>query len=70
MFVELFSLDNGNPALKYQYAHKDAHKYIWYWRCKIECEVSSYDYQDISESIISRTEPDSTEIEAVILKFL
>mgnify|MGYP000458647852 CR=1 FL=1 len=32
--------------------------------------MSSYDNEDISEGVISRTEPDGMEIETIILEFL
>ncbi len=68
--VSFLSPNNREPTPKYQYTHKYTHEYIWYWRDKIECEISRYDDEDIPECVISRAEPDSTEIETVILEFL
>ncbi len=68
--VTLLSPNNRYSAPEYQYAHKEAHEYIWYWRGKSECQISSYDDEDVSEGIVPGTEPDSTEIETIVLKFL
>jgi hypothetical protein len=68
--VSFLSLNNREPTPKYQYTHKYTHEYIRYWRDKIECEISRYDDENIPKCVISRTEPDSTEIETIILEFL